>query len=110
MLEQAPASLCTVDGTPRFGTYQGTVAKVDYSALSGAFALSLPARLAKHKRWNYAQVCTPEVVVLAAIVDLGYSANAFVVAVDLETNRALLDKSFLGLPPLVRVNDAPGEG
>ncbi|WP_375768363.1 DUF2804 domain-containing protein [Archangium gephyra] len=108
----APASVATASGEPRFGTYQGELPEVDLSRLKGRWApAAAPARLLKRKRWHYTLAATPEVLALFAVVDVGYSANAFAVALDLKEQRPLCDVSFLGAPgPLAEVGDKPGAG
>jgi hypothetical protein len=108
----APASLATASGEPRFGTYQGELSRVDLGQLKGPWAPSATtSRLLKRKRWHYTLAATPEVMALFAVVDVGYSANSFAVALDLQEQRVLCDVSFLGAPgPLAEVGDRPGPG
>lgn len=103
-LPPAPTSLTDESGAPRFGTYQGALSAVDLGRLQGPYALSPLSRLARHKRWLYSFVATREVALLSAVVDVGYSANAFAMAVDLGTGAVLHDVSALGLPPMVSVS------
>lgn len=109
-LPPAPTSLTDESGAPRFGTYQGALSAVDLGRLQGPYALSPLSRLARHKRWLYSFVATREVALLSAVVDVGYSANAFAMAVDLGTGAVLHDVSALGLPPMVSVSLAPDDG
>jgi hypothetical protein len=68
-------------------------------------------RLRSHKKWLYGFVATREVAALWAVVDLGYSSNAFSLALDLTTQRVLADDGYLGPPrPWVTVGDHPGPG
>jgi hypothetical protein len=98
-------------GRPRFGTYEGGLEKLAFDALGGSHKLNLARRLVRQKRWHYTLVTTPEVAVLSAVVDLGYSANAFCCAVDLKEKAVLADESFLGLPgPWAKVGDCPNQG
>jgi hypothetical protein len=110
MLEQAPGSVADSDGRPRFGTFSGALNRVDLSELRGEFQLSRPLRRLKRKRWLYWFAATHEVAVLAAAVDVGYTANAFATAVDLRTGEVLHDSTVLGLPQLVSVSDEANEG
>ncbi|MBM7113130.1 DUF2804 domain-containing protein [Archangium primigenium] len=107
-----PASVATATGEPRFGTYQGELPEVDLQRLAGRWAPAAARdRLLKRKRWHYTLAATQEVVALFAVVDVGYSSNAFAVALDLKTRKALCDVSFLGVPgPLVEVSNKPGAG
>jgi hypothetical protein len=110
-LPPAPISVGNAAGHPAFGTYRGELPEVDFSRLSGRYHLSAAQRLLKHKRWVYSLVVTPEVIAAFAIVDLGYTSNAFAVAVDLRDEKVLFDGGYLGLPgPLAKVGDRPGEG
>lgn len=110
-LASAPLDLVDASGAPRLGTYVGELPSVDFGRLRGAHAAPLPKRFVSQKRWVYTVLATPEVMAVVAIVDLGYTANAFVSAVDLIERRVLADDSFLGLPgPLARVGDAPSRG
>lgn len=110
-LPPVPRSLADDVGAPRFGTYVGSLPRVDLATLRGDFALSASQRLLRHKRWLYTFAATREVALLAAVVDVGYSANAFTLAVDLSTGAVLKDASALGLPgPMVHVSQEPDEG
>lgn len=110
-LPQAPVSLEDALGAPRFGTYQGSLDGVNLAALRGPWQPAPVDRFLMHKRWLYGFLATQEVAVLFAIVDVGYSSNAFAMAVDLETGRVLADDGFLGPPrPLVKVNTHVGAG
>lgn len=110
-LPEVPSTLEDLAGHPRFGTYQGELGEVSLDRLRGPYSLPLPFRLAKHKRWTYAQVVTPEVIVVFAIVDITYTSNAFVSVVDLRTQSVAFDAGYLGLPGTrVHVSDRPGPG
>ncbi|MFY1827445.1 DUF2804 domain-containing protein [Myxococcus fulvus] len=111
LLPLAPASVATAQGEPRFGTYQGELPEVDLPRLLGRWAPERTTRLLKRKRWHYTFTATPEVAALFAVVDLGYSASAFAVALDLRERKPLCDVSFLGVPwPMVSLGDKPGAG
>jgi hypothetical protein len=109
-LPWTPDAFVDPGGFPRFGSYRGALRDVDLGALRGPYALPLPSRWLKHKRWQYGQVCTPDVVAIFVIADLSYTANAFATVVDLKERRAVFDRGFLGAPGLVAVGDRPGEG
>lgn len=110
-LPAAPPSVEDADGAPRFGTYQGSLDSVSFKGLRGAYQPGALERFAVHKKWLYTFVATREVAALFAVVDLGYSANAFVLAVDLATQQVLTDGGYLGLPgPMVKVNEQVGPG
>jgi hypothetical protein len=98
-LPSVPFSVATAAGEPRFGTYQGELPLVDLGKLKGRWApAQAHARLLKRKRWHYTLAATPEVLALFAVVNVGYSANAFAVALDLQERKVLCDVSFLGAP------------
>lgn len=111
-LPEVPEKVAHDDGSPRFGSYRGPLPSAALHELRGAHQLSQPLRALKHKKWQYQLFTTNEVIALYAIADLGYTSNAFCVAVDLAEKRPLADVSFLG-PPRSRfatVNDSPAEG
>jgi hypothetical protein len=110
MLEQAPSSVADGDGRPRFGTFSGALGRVDLGELKGEFQLIRPLRTFKRKRWLYWFAATHEVAVLSAAVDVGYTANAFALAVDLKTGEVLHDSTVLGVPQSVSVSDEANEG
>ena len=110
MLEPAPNSVADDDGRPRFGTFSGALGRVDLSQLRGQFQVARPLRRLKRKRWLYWFAATHEVAVLSAAVDVGYTANAFALAVDLKSGEVLHDSTVLGVPQLVSVSDEANEG
>jgi hypothetical protein len=89
----------------------GGLPRVELGGLKGPFKVPWMARALSHKRWAYAMIATPEVMLVLNVADLGYSALGYAVAVDLLERRVLSDDGFLGPPgPLGRVGDAPGRG
>ncbi len=110
-LPPAPPTVEDAGGAPRFGTFQGGLDVVDLSRLRGSYQPNRVDRLRMHKKWLYGFIATREVSVLFAVVDLGYSSNAFALALDYASGQVLADVGVLGLPaPLVKVNDHPGAG
>src|SRR6185295_3351778 len=76
-----------------------------------AYHLMAPLRLVKEKKWQFGMLVTPEVLATYAVIDLSYTASAFVHVVDLKEKRPLVDRSYLGAPgPMVGVSNRPGEG
>lgn len=64
-----------------------------------------------HKRWQYLALTTPRYFCAAAVVNLGYAANAFVFVADLAEKKTLLQKSFIGVPGLsAQVSGRPAVG
>lgn len=111
LLPACPHSVEDADGAPRFGTYEGGLPAVSLRALRGVSQPSALGRLLTHKKWQYAFVATPEVAAFFAVVDVNYTSNAFVLAVDLGTQQVIVDEGYLGPPrPLTRVSDAPNVG
>lgn len=110
-LPASPLSVEDALGAPRFGTYQGSLDGVDLDALRGQFRPDALGRFQAHKKWLYAFVATPEVAAVFAIADLGYTSNAFVLAVDLASQQVLADQGLIGLPrPWVHLNHHVGPG
>ncbi len=110
-LPPAPPSVEDAGGAPRFGTFQGALDVVDLSRLRGSYQPNRLDRLRMHKKWLYGFIATREVAALFAVVDLGYTSNAFALALDFASGRVLADVGVLGLPaPMVKVNDHPGAG
>jgi hypothetical protein len=92
-LSLAPSTLLDDRGTPRFGVYRGELDRVDLRPLGGPLR-----RLLRGKRWHWAMVATDRVAVCFTIVDVGYAASGFAVAVDLASRRLVVDVGALGLP------------
>lgn len=110
-LPEAPPSIADAGGAPRFGTYRGSVPRVDLESLTGPHALTPLRARTQRKRWLYTLLGTPEVLCVLATVDVGYSATGFISVVDLKDRRVLLDGGWLFPPgPMLRVGDAPAEG
>lgn len=110
-LPAAPSVVEDAAGAPRFGTYQGGLDVIDLSKLRGTFQPSALNRIKTHKKWVYTFIATPEVAVLCAVVDLTYTSNAFILALDYASGRVMTDVGVLGLPwPMVNVNGHPGVG
>ena len=110
-LPAAPASVEDDHGQPRFGSYAGTIPEVNLARLRGVYHLGIAGRLAKHKRWQYVMLATPEVLAVLSVADLGYTANAFVCAVDLREGNVLFDRGYMGLPsPFTTISNHPSGG
>ena len=109
MRDLAPAPPQVVDPSthvPRWGSYAGGFANVDLGALERGRLWTFTHR----KRWMYVCVAHEELWVAAAVVDLGYAGNAFVIAYDSRGKRMLATHSAIGLPGGFDVNDCAGEG
>ena len=107
-LPPAPAEVH--DGSAlRPGTYEGSFGRVDLAPLLPGLGGRL-RRITQRKRWQWTSIATEEVIVSFAIVDAGYASNAFVLVVDRSSGRSLADRSWLGTPRSVSVNEHPGAG
>jgi hypothetical protein len=106
-LTSAPSgAIDPATGTPRTGSFRGSVGRVDLSTLAGGTL----RRIAREKRWMYLAMATDEIYVAVAIVRLGYVANAFAFVFDAKQNRMLVDRTALGPPLACDVGDTAGEG
>jgi hypothetical protein len=109
-LPESPACVADAQGRLLQGFFRGSVQTVDWRTLREP-RLSPVERFARQKRWLYAAVATRAHFFGAAIVDVGYAANAFVFAVDLDASKTLVNRSALGVPGLMaRVGPHPLEG
>lgn len=100
MMPPAPASVLDRRGCPAFGTYSGHVPRVDWKG--GGL---------RSKRWHFASVAGPRVLLGAAVVDVGWATMAFAYLFDRERRAMRAELSRLGLPLLSgRVSDRPGAG
>lgn len=106
-----PTGIADELGAPRFGAYAGELARADLGMLRGSWRRGPVYRLTHHKSWRWYMVASREVLVAFALVDAGFAANGFVLAVDLTERRVLVDRGVLGIPGLsVHVGDHPNEG
>lgn len=110
-LRAAPATAVDGQGCPRFGTFRGELEQVGLGALAGPYQAGWVHRLLRRKRWQFAVVASPEVVVAFAVADLGYAGNAFVQVVGLGGRDLVLRRGVVCPPgPHLGVNDFPGPG
>lgn len=100
------AAIDPVTGAPRAGSYRGGLGRVDLRGVR----LGALARVAREKRWMYVGAASGDVYVGAAVVRLGYAANAFAFAYDARQKRMLADVSMLAPPFSCEVGDTAGEG
>ena len=107
----APRTVVDASGHPNFGSFLGSIGRVDLSNLGGAYRRSWLYRLFHLKRWRWLMIATPEVSIGLAIVDVRYAANGFLFAIDLASRKVLADASALGMPgATMHVGDFPDEG
>jgi hypothetical protein len=110
-LPPAPERVPDASGRSCLGTYQGLVEEVCLEALVGPERVPRWRLPFRRKAWVYTLVTTPDVILAAAVVDLGYASHAFLTVVDLREKRALVDVGAVGLPsPFASVNTRPGRG
>jgi hypothetical protein len=106
-LQKPPdALLDPTSGALRAGSFRGGLPRVEL----GALAPRARERFLQHKRWVYVGIAAGDVYVGAAIVHLGYAANAFAFVYDKGAGRMLADRKALGPPLATRVGDTAGEG
>ena len=97
--DPAPASfLDPATRSPHFGSFAGTLPKLEYEA-------GFRARILKRKRWVYLAIANDDVWISMAIVRTGYAATAFAFAYDLRSKTMIEDVSVMGLSAFV--NDDP---
>lgn len=90
-LSPPPNLVVTPDGSPRFGSFAGSLPRVDL----GPLGKPLPYRLLHHKRWVYLAIASGDVFVGLAVVNLGYATNTFAFAFE-RTRGMLADCSTIG--------------
>jgi hypothetical protein len=104
-LEPAPDAVVDDHGAPRFGSYTGSVPRVDLSAVAGG-ALH---RLKRAKRWIYVGIATDDTYVALAIARLGYATNVFAYALDARSMRMLATRSMIAPPTSCSVGDGTSD-
>lgn len=106
-LVDPPASVVDpVTRTLAVGSFRGGVPRVDTS-LGGQGPLF---RLAHEKRWIYAAIAADDLLIGAAVVRLGYVANAFAFAFDRAVGRIVAKVSVVAPPFAAGVAPTGGEG
>ncbi len=98
-LEPAPNAVIDERGRPRFGSYTGTVPRVDLSRVAG----SQLRRVKREKRWIYVGIASDDAYVALLIARLGYVTNVFAYALDARTMRMMATRSLLAPPMSCRV-------
>lgn len=111
LLPPPQAVLDPASGAPASGSYQGSLPRIDYRGLGGPSrgAAGPVFRLLHHKRWFYVAVQSEARFLGAAIVDLGYVGNGFVLCGDTRAGRVLWDHAVLAPPWAVRVGDCAAD-
>jgi hypothetical protein len=107
-LPEAPARLVGDDGLPRFGLYAGSLADASFATLK-----DIPGALQRRlieKKWQYAFVATPEMMLAIAVIDCGYLASGICAVFDRGSRRLLVNENPV-LPSIcASVGEVPGDG
>ena len=107
-LPRAPERLAAQDGTPRFGLYAGSPREARFATLAGAPG-PLERRLIE-KKWQYAFLSTPEMMLAIAVIDVGYLSSGICAVFDRGSRRLLVDENPV-LPPIcAQVAEEPADG
>ncbi len=108
-LAQPPSSVVSASGAIQFGSFRGSLPKVDLRPL-GKNALY---RLAHLKKWLYVAIAKDDLFLGLAIVDLGYAKNTFAFAYQRGATlpgRMLVDRAALGHPGSGSVSEGIARG
>ena len=110
-LPPAPDTAVTAGGEPAFGAYEGHLRHSNWDGLRGRYQRPLLWRFLHTKRWHYASIVGPDVVLAVMVADLNWTAAAFAYVFDRRSKRLLCDHSFLGLQKITHiVSGNAGEG
>jgi hypothetical protein len=101
VLQRAPDAVLDGSGRPRFGSYVGSVPRVDLSPVIGGRL----SRIAREKRWVYVGIASETEYVALLIARLGYVANVFAYVLDAATMRMLATASTLAPPGSCEIAD-----
>ncbi|KXS12322.1 hypothetical protein M427DRAFT_72124 [Gonapodya prolifera JEL478] len=97
-LPPAPSSIISHSGAPLFGAYVGASSPPAWSSLLPPWSRSGVWRFAHSKRWQYASIAGPRVIIGMAIADLGVGANGFLYVFDRDARKVVADVSVMGVP------------
>lgn len=97
-LAPAPARFIDESGRPHFGSFEGTLPRIEHAS-------STLARITKRKKWVYVALTSRDVWISIAVVRTGYAATAFAFAYDLSAKKMVEDVSVMGMSAVV--NDDP---
>lgn len=90
----------------RVGAYAGHLRSIDWRPVASGLT-----RATRAKRWQFASIYTPEVMLVCAVIDLGWMASAFASVFDRRRRRVVTEISLDGLPGFqALVAPHPGEG
>jgi len=106
--ELLPSPVAVLDpcGWPRFGSYRGELPRVRLGSLDRGPLF----RLTHHKRWMYVVIASGDLLVVAAVVHLGYLASTFAYVLNAREGRMLADHALVGPAFAAKVGDTTGEG
>jgi hypothetical protein len=93
-------------GLPRFGSYIGSIPRVDLAPLAGGRL----QRIAREKRWVYLAIASADAYVAVAIARFGYVATCFGYVLDARTMRIVSAASVLAPPTACKVSDRTSDG
>lgn len=105
-LQPSPVAVLDTNGWPRFGSYRGELPRVRLGSLTRGTVF----RVTHHKRWIYVAIAAGDLLVVAAVVHLGYLSNTFVYALDAKEGRMLSNRALVGPAFAAKVADGTGEG
>jgi hypothetical protein len=92
-----------VSGLARYGSYVGSVPRVDLSPFAGPRGRL--RRIAREKRWVYVAIASEDVFVALAIARFGYASTCFGYVLDAKSMRMLATASVLAPPTACQVAD-----
>lgn len=106
LLRAPDAVVDPASGLPRYGSYVGTVPRVDLARVAGGRL----QRIAREKRWVYVAVASPDVFAAFAIARFGYAATCFGYVLDAKPMRMIATASVLAPPTACEVSDRTSDG
>jgi hypothetical protein len=110
----APPRAVGPGGLPAFGGYRGIVGTTGLDDLAAAHRpgaigpVGMAERYLREKRWVYCFAATPQVSVVAAMVNGAVTGSGFCMVTDLRSGAVIAESSRMGA--LASVNDHPGPG
>lgn len=98
-----PSTLVDAEGRASQGRFRGGLPRMSLEGLKGRSPF-------REKRWDYALIVHPELMVAAAIVDLKFASKAFAYVFERRTGRLVYERAWLGAPWATRFEDeGPGK-
>jgi len=110
-LPRAPADALGPTGEPRLGRYQGSLGRVELSALTPDGMVASLRHAARSKRWQRALLALPGHLLFVEILDGGALAGGSAWIAERASGEVLFDRDAAGVTGLnVRVGERPGAG